>query len=33
MWIRTTNGIEWVEVEQTSQGLYTIKNKTNEKTN
>lgn len=22
MWIRTTNGIEWIEVEQTTQGLW-----------
>ena len=22
MWIRTANGIEWIEVEQTAQGLW-----------
>jgi hypothetical protein len=22
MWIRTVNGIEWIEVEQTAQGLW-----------
>lgn len=27
MWIRTANGIEWIEVKQTSQGFWITKSK------
>lgn len=30
MWIRTASGIEWIPVEQTSQGLWMPNDKLNE---
>jgi len=29
MWIRTVNGMAWVEAERTEQGVWIIKNKYN----